>query len=255
MTFYTSATTDVGIKKPINQDSVMVRSISCSAGDIVFACVCDGMGGLQSGELASATVLKAFEEWLDTKLPLITAHGITEGAVIDGWAEIVSRCNDKILAYGNGAGITLGTTLTAILLTQTDYYIVNIGDSRTYEITDTLKQLTHDHTFVQQEVDAGHMTAQEALTSNKRHILTRCIGAREDMAPDFFSGKVKKDAVYMLCSDGFRHTVSEQEFIQHLSPVTINCDEDLKKREVYLIDVNKQRRENDNISVVTVAAR
>ena len=125
----------------------------------------------------------------------------------------------------------------------------------TYEITDTLKQLTHDHTFVQQEVDAGHMTAQEALTSNKRHILTRCIGAREDMAPDFFSGKVKKDAVYMLCSDGFRHTVSEQEFIQHLSPVTINCDEDLKKREVYLIDVNKQRRENDNISVVTVAAR
>jgi len=160
--------------------------------------------------------------------------------------------NKKILQYGANEKISLGTTLTAALFTESEYFIVNIGDTRAYEIGAKLKQLTHDHSFVQQEVDCGRMSPEEARISKRKNVLTRCIGAKEDVVPDFFFGKIKKNATYVLCSDGFRHKISEPEMLSYFDSGKHSSSEDLKNTEISLIELNKKRQETDNISVVTI---
>ena len=99
----------------------------------------------------------------------------------------------------------MGTTVTAMILTGGYYYIVNVGDSRAYEICSNLQVLTRDQTVVAREVEQGLLTLEQAETDPRRSVLLQCIGASDVVYPDFFLGEVKKDAVYMLCSDGFRH--------------------------------------------------
>ena len=250
--FYISGSSDVGIRRKINQDSIIVQKMDSSIGELVFACVCDGMGGLQSGELASATVLLCFKQWIYEALPLLTAQRIVQKDIITQWTHIVDVCNKKILQYGANENISLGTTLTAALFTESEYFIVNIGDTRAYEIATKLKQITHDHSFVQQEVDCGRMSPEEARISKRKNVLTRCIGAKEDVVPDFFFGKIKKNATYVLCSDGFRHKISEPEMLSYFDSGKHSSSEDLKNTEISLIELNKKRQETDNISVVTI---
>lgn len=250
--FYISGSSDVGIRRKINQDSIIVQKMESSIGEMVFACICDGMGGLQSGELASATVLLAFKRWIYEKLPLLTNRNIEQNDIIEQWTNIIDVYNQKILLYGQNYKISLGTTLTAALFTESEYFIVNIGDTRAYEVGKKLKQITHDHSFVQQEVDCGRMSPEEARISKRNNILTRCIGVKKNVTPDFFFGKIKNNAAYVLCSDGFRHKISDQEILSYFNADNHSSSEDLKNTEISLIELNKIRLETDNISVVTV---
>lgn len=253
--FLISGSTDKGIKRPINQDSILVRKFDTPCGEMALVCVCDGMGGLQSGELASATVMYAFKEWSENELQEIVSGTLTHEAIKQSWTKIVSDCNKKILRYGENEGITLGTTLTAGLFTEKEYFIANVGDSRAYELSGKAKQLTHDHTFVQQEVDCGRMTPEEARESKQQNILTRCIGARPDILPDFYFGNTKNNSVFMFCSDGFRHKITEEEMQKGFDGAKILCEQNLKDAELSLIELNKKRLETDNISVCTVVQK
>lgn len=211
--FYISGSTDVGIKRNINQDSLLVQKINSSIGEIVFACICDGMGGLQNGELASATVVHRFKKWVSESLPLLTNRVIERKDIVFSWQHIIDDCNANIMQYGQHNNITLGTTLTAILFTETEYFAVNIGDTRAYEIGAKLKQITCDHTVVQNEIDCGRMTLDEAKVSRRKNVLTKCIGVEKKAIPDYFFGKVRKNTTYLICSDGFRHKISEHEML------------------------------------------
>lgn len=247
--FLISGSTDKGIKRPINQDSILVRKFETPCGQMALICVCDGMGGLTSGELASASVMYCFKEWSEKKLPALADHGLSKEKIRQEWTEIVSNCNKKILLYGENEGITLGTTLTVGLFTEKEYFIANVGDSRAYEVGKKALQITHDHTFVQQEVDCGRMTMDEARVSKQQNILTRCIGARPDIAPDFFFGNVEKNTVFMFCSDGFRHKITDEEMADCFDGEKILSEPELKNKELSLIELNKTRLETDNISV------
>ena len=83
-------------------------------------------------------------------------------------------------------------------------------------------------------------------------MLLQCIGASDSVYPDFFFGEVKKDAVYMLCSDGFRHEITSEEIYAYMNPDRMLSAEQMKENEVALINLNKQRQESDNISVITI---
>lgn len=253
--FWISGLSDVGIKRSINQDSVYVTQLNTSLGEAVFACVCDGMGGLKHGEIASASVVHAFRQWVHSRLRYLTTAPIRQEDVFGQWSGIIAEQNEFLRNYGALEGISLGTTLTALLIVQDAYFAVNIGDSRLYEITHKVKQLTKDHTYVQQEIDAGRMTEEEAKTSRQKHILTRCIGAGESTCPDFYFGKTKKRAVYMLCSDGFRHEITNEELSEYLSFKRIKSEAELHRRGELLIELNKERLEKDNISVAMVASK
>jgi serine/threonine protein phosphatase PrpC len=221
---------------------------------MAFAVLCDGMGGMQKGELASATLVEAFCAWARTDLSALQENGIEDNEIRSQWEDIIFRQNEKLIGYGAYNGILLGTTVTAMLITANRYYILNVGDSRAYEITGEVRQLTHDQTVVAREVSLGNLTPEEAKNDSRRNMLLQCVGIKEDVCPQMYFGDTRPGAVYMLCSDGFRHEISPEEFAAHYAPALMSDEEIMRSQSERLIELNKQRNEKDNISVIVVKA-
>lgn len=252
MDFIISATTDVGLTKSTNQDSLSVMTLNTPQGRMVFAILCDGMGGLEKGEVASASVIRAFRGWVTEQLPQLCGAVLEDTVIRSQWEAIIAQQNQTIKAYGARFGVRLGTTAVVMLLTQNRYYILNVGDSRAYELTDGLRQLTSDQTFVAREVALGHMTPEQAERDSRRNVLLQCVGASETVYPEMFFGATRQNAVYMLCSDGFRHEITPDEIYQLLQPNALLDEQTMQNNSTALVELNKQRQERDNISVLLV---
>lgn len=251
--FLISANTDIGTTKKTNQDSVLIKKIHTCQGEMAFAVLCDGMGGLEKGEVASATVVRAFDQWVNTELPQLCGQKLEEEKIRSDWEAILMDMNRDIAEYGGRQGIRLGTTVVVLLVTQTRYFTLNVGDSRIYELTDTtLRQLTTDHTFVGREVAMGRMTSEEAQLDARRNVLLQCVGASEAVYPEFLFGTPVSDSVYLLCSDGFRHEISIDEMIQVLKPSELFEQQAMHENTIRLIELLKQRGERDNITAALV---
>lgn len=252
MDFIISANTDIGITKDTNQDGLSIKVLDTPYGKMIFAVLCDGMGGLSKGEVASTTVVSAFNDWVYNELPALCKTGITDSAIRNQWEDIVFKQNRIISSYGASQGVRLGTTVVVMLITQTRFYIMNIGDSRAYEISDTIHQLTEDQTVVAREIKLGKLTPEEAKTDSRRNVLLQCIGASDNIYPDMFFGDPKKNAVYMLCSDGFRHEITSDEIYEKFQPDILKNTDIMYEKAEQLIELNKQRSEQDNISVALI---
>jgi serine/threonine protein phosphatase PrpC len=247
-----SAGTDAGLVKEINEDSLFVRVIRAGRERMVLAVICDGMGGLSRGEVASAALVNAFTDWMNFELPLLAKRYIEDYDIREQWDNVITRWNEELLEYGKRNGMALGAAVTAMLITDRRYYIVNVGDCRAYEIKDDLRQITDDQTVVAREVALGRITPEEAEGDPRRNILLQCVGATETVMPDFFFGETKPDAVYMLCSDGFRHEIAPWELYDALKPGRMTEAEAMKRGLGELIEENKRRGERDNISVIAI---
>lgn len=252
MNYIISASTDIGNTKKTNQDSLNVKVITIGGEQVAFAVLCDGMGGLEKGELASASVVHAYEKWVLERLPALLSAGLRDDILRKEWEGIAGLCNEKIKDYGRRSAISLGTTAAVLLLTRERYYIMNVGDSRVYEIAGRLSVLTRDQTVVAREVEQGLLSLEQARSDPRRSVLLQCIGSSEEVYPDFFFGEPKAGAVYMLCSDGFRHEITEAEIWEGFQPQTMLRAEQMKENELRLIALNKLRQERDNISVITI---
>ena len=252
MNFIVSGNTDIGLSKSTNQDSLSIKVINTNQGRMVFAVLCDGMGGLDKGEVASASVVRAFDNWAITELPKLCGAPIEDPIIRSQWERIITEQNNKIKSYGGGLGIKLGTTVTAMLLTQTRYYIINVGDTRAYELFNGIRQITNDQTFVAREVALGNMTEEQAKTDERRSVLLQCVGASDDVYPDMFFGDVQANAIYMLCCDGFRHEITSEEIYDHFQPDKLYDEYKMNQASIELINLNKQRKERDNITVALI---
>ena len=253
MEFAATYNTDIGIRKSTNQDSVAIRIIDTPDGQVAFAIVCDGMGGLAKGELASKEVITAFCRWFDEEFVSQVVEGtFTALRLRDDWNSIIQTENRLLGIYGSD-NIMLGTTVSAILMYKGDFYIVHVGDSRVYELTDGIRILTKDQTFVAREVAAGRMTPEEAKVDPRRSVLLQCVGASAVVTPDFLKGKVQPGSIYFVCSDGFRHQISEEEIMEKLGPSSDRTLDELKYGCVYLTELDKNRKETDNITIAVIA--
>ncbi len=253
MHFTATADTDIGIAKATNQDSVLIKHASYSNGEIMMAIVCDGMGGLSKGELASATVIRAFANWFDTELPFELEH-LDLGVISGKWSHMLKDLNLRIREYSRDNDIaSMGTTFSGILLVGDQYMFAHVGDSRIYQIGSGLNQLTTDQTFVAREIRRGTMTPEQAKKDKRRNLLLQCVGASDVVEPQTQIGKTEKGA-YMICSDGFRHEISNEEIFESLNPVNLLNKYAMHSNVKYLIDLVKSRNEKDNISVVLIKA-
>ena len=252
MSFLTAVHTDIGIRKKTNPDSALIMQAQTDVGDILFTVVCDGMGGLAKGEVASATLIEAFTHWFEDELPKIVNTDNPQQVINASWENIIMNTNSRISNYASQFGISMGTTLNAVLFMKGRYYIVNIGDSRTYCLSDGLYQLTKDQTFVQREIDYGRMTPAEAAVSPQRSVLLQCVGASEFIEPAYSTGEYAPGQVFMQCSDGFRHVIAPEELFQYLNPSVLPDEQTMMDNAVYLTELNKSRHETDNITVLLV---
>lgn len=252
MNYIAMASSEAGLVKETNQDSYFAEVGSGVCGKLAFAIVCDGMGGLEKGEVASASVVQAFRRWALEKLPSLAQTGIEDQLIRNEWLDIALNFNEKLKQYGRENQLRLGTTLTALLLTENRYYCMNVGDTRAYEITNRLTQITSDHTVIAREMELGNITEEESKTDPRRSVLLQCIGASDEIFPDFFFGEVKRNAVYLLCSDGFRHEITEVEIYSYLRAEVCFSAEAMKRNLDALIQMNMERMETDNITAVAI---
>lgn len=253
MEFLISYYTDKGIKKRTNQDGLMMKSIRTNKGRIGLFAVCDGMGGLDKGELASSTVITQLSKWFDEELPsLITKEDLE---IVNLLNEYIYKVNKAIVSYSIENNIKIGTTLTALLCIYDKYYIIQVGDSRAYEINNTMEILTKDQTYVAREVERGNITKEQAKTHPKRNILLQCIGSKEKVETLITSGYLKKDTTYVICSDGLYHQISDDEFVQIFNPKINITEKKLEETAKNAVKLVMDRRETDNITVLIVRTK
>lgn len=251
MRFIATADTDIGISKSTNQDSLLIKHASTDIGEVLLAVVCDGMGGLAKGELASAVVIKAFADWFDNELPF-ELDNLDMQVIGSQWSLLLKELNTKILEYSQSNGIDgMGTTFSGILFVDNQYVICHVGDTRIYHIDDSITQLTTDQTFIAREISRGTITLEQAKTDKRRNLLLQCIGASKVVEPQVICGYTEKGA-YMLCSDGFRHEITENEIYESLNPINLMNKDAMHNNAKYLIEQVKRRNEKDNISVLLI---
>jgi protein phosphatase len=243
------ALTDVGRKRSNNQDYL---------GDLIFKsgrkygpeklnerghlfAVADGMGGYAGGEVASELAITTlFERYY---------NGTSSGDIGTDLSDAIKAANLKVHTEASGSGRPqMGTTLTTVLVKGNKAIFGNVGDSRTYLIRQGLaERVTHDHSLVQDQIDAGVLTPEQAERSAIKNFITRAIGHRDDVESDLFEREIQPGDVLLLCSDGLHGLVKEQEMgtIVATAPAMQEAAQEL-------VNLANERGGPDNISVMLI---
>lgn len=235
------AITDIGLVRKQNEDDAKTGLLP----DGAWAVVCDGMGGAKAGEVASQnavqsivdSVTKNYSEGASDN----TIKYLLHGALCDANTVIFNLSN----AYESLSG--MGTTAVVVLVSQGKAHVCHAGDSRAYLLReDQIIRMTKDHSVVQELIDSGTLTEEEAKKHPQRNIITRCLGVRETVEPDYSEYPLEPGDLLLLCSDGLSNYISEEELLEQakqLDPASL-----LQK----LVADAKERGGNDNITIAVI---
>lgn len=237
--------TDQGLVRKNNQDACEVRE----CGEYTIAVVCDGMGGAKAGEIASEigchTFLDFMEEVLNEDMSLEQVCAVGREAVAKANAEIYTLAAEKEEYLG------MGTTLVAAVCRGSSVVLFNIGDSRAYHIsTSGISVLTRDHSWVQDMLEIGEITEEEARNHPNRNLITRAMGTEKTVLCDTFRKDLKDGEYIILCSDGLVNTVSDQEMLYE-----VVHEEDIDGCLDRLVKIALDRGAPDNVTVILMEHR
>lgn len=197
---------DVGRRRTSNQDS------GATTGRLLI--VADGMGGHAHGEVASAVTVSAFTE-LEARLPQDLTDIDLAAQMTDALVDATDRLGRRAAEDPETRG--MGTTVVSLLLTGEQLALAHIGDSRIYRLRDEdLVQLTHDHTMVQQLVDQGQITAEEAAHHPRRSVLMRALSTDHEPEPDLDRIDIVEGDRFLLCSDGVTAVLDDESLQREL---------------------------------------
>jgi len=253
MVFYGKS--DVGVLRDENQDSFAITELMPG---VKLAVVCDGMGGYNGGSLASGLAIEAFTDMMREAL---IPDSPEERAVLDGGTvkralELSALAANKAVwekshEKQDGKLDGMGTTLVAVLAVGNESaWFANIGDSRLYYISEaSMVQLSHDHSLVQQMVDSGELSAEEAQNSPVRNMITRAIGSEETVVPDtktvYLGGPEEGRRFLLLCSDGLYVCLTPEQ----ISNIVLS-DDTVNIKTERLVKAARNSGGPDNITVI-----
>jgi protein phosphatase len=201
--------TDVGAVRPQNQDACRVEILSPER---MLLTVCDGMGGARAGNVASTLAVSAF---FDAALERLNDPQRTQDAPTL-LRESAEQANRTVFhrAVTDPDCLGMGTTLVAALVEEQICHVVNVGDSRAYWIDEQgIGQITRDHSLVEDLVQRGEITPEQARTHPQKNLITRALGAAETVRADLFQRPCAPGAFLLLCSDGLSNVVTDQEIL------------------------------------------
>lgn len=238
---------DVGRVRPLNEDYHRVWSFGVPRGALDLYAVADGMGGAASGELASKTAV----EVLDESFERYAAELSNGNAVVN-----VTTMLDKAFRLANRRiyGVAtnhegrrgMGTTLTCLAVLDGRAYVGHVGDSRAYLVRgNTIYQITKDHSWVEEQLEKGILTEEEAEEHEWRNLITRALGTRPQVAPDTAEMELKVGDTFVLSSDGLHGLVKPEEILEELRRTR-----DRQHVVEYLIALANERGGHDNITLV-----
>lgn len=247
-TLYMAGQTDTGRAREHNEDAV---SWDLEHG---LAMLADGMGGHSAGDVASRLCLESLMAELDSALekPRALATEDDLGPQASLLQRAVINANKTVCraAQENASYQGMGTTLVTLLFYSNQVVVAHVGDSRAYRLRGgKMQQITSDHSLIQEMLDRGLMTDEQAEDSSYSHVVTRAIGADEFVAPDVQELELHAGDIFLLCSDGLTDLVDDEAIADTLRAASGNWE----RATQHLIDLANQNGGTDNISVVLVA--
>lgn len=236
----TFSITDTGRVRSSNQDCVYCEENAVGNFPNLFL-VADGMGGHKAGDTASRMCIdEVVERIRDTKLS--TPVGVFEEAVDAANTAIYEQSMSHVELEG------MGTTLVCATVMGRTAYVGNVGDSRLYQLRSTLKQITVDHSLVEEMVQSGEIQKEEMRTHPNKNIITRALGTDVAVRLDCFEIEVQEGDVLLLCSDGLTNMLEDEEIEKILN----EHKSDMKEAGRLLVEQANRAGGKDNISVVLV---
>ena len=208
--------TDKGKVRKDNQDSFIIEK--CDAKDCLVVALCDGMGGAKAGGLASQLSNKAFVSYIYAKLTSRVNRALDFQKIL---RDACTEANGVAYEYSqfdeeyNGMGTTI---VGGVVKSNGNGYIINVGDSRAYHISrrlDCITQITRDHSLVEELVEYGAITKEQAKTHPQRNVITRALGSQAQVEADYFEFSLQGGDFLLLCSDGLSNIVSDEEILAY----------------------------------------
>lgn len=236
------ARTDKGVVRDNNQDSYSVCELSNGA---VLAVVCDGMGGAAEGALASSEAVKVINEFISERY----VDDMRDLSIKSLLLSAIENANKHIynLSKTNEEYEGMGTTSVVTLVANSFLYIAHAGDSRAYKVSNgELIQLTRDHSVVQNMLEKGEITAEEAIDHPSKHIITRALGVDDVIKVDFCQETFYDGDILILCSDGLTNFSSPEDILK------LTSDGCYYKYADRLVNLANQNGGGDNVTVVCV---
>lgn len=231
--------TDVGRIRSVNQDYVFASDTPVGRLPNLFV-VADGMGGHNAGDRASSYAVEVFlrsVRWERDKNPIRIIRRSIEKAN----TRVLEEANSKEKYQG------MGTTMVVATVVKDTLYVANVGDSRLYLIGDTIRQITRDHSLVEEMIRAGGITREEGRYHPDKNVITRAIGVEERVAIDFFDVQVSKGDTLLLCTDGLSNMLTDEEMKR-----IIKEESNLRIAGKRLVEAANKNGGSDNITALLV---
>ena len=237
------AKTDIGLTRTSNQDSYAAGELP---GSVAWAVVCDGMGGTNGGNLASSTAVKIISERISSSY----RQGMSFSSIKNMFMSAIIAANVCVydMSKENPELSGMGTTVVVAIVADERVYVAHAGDSRAYILTSgKLHQLTKDHSFVQEMVDSGKLTLDEARDDPRKNLITRALGVSEELQIDFCEEDISENDVLLICTDGLTNYVQPDEIYE------LTDDGKFYEFAERLVNRANNNGGGDNVTVVTVA--
>ena len=236
----TFSITDTGRVRTSNQDCVFCEENAIGSFPNLFI-VADGMGGHKAGDTASKLCVEEVVRQIqmtDKKTPV----SVFEQAVESANRAIYEKAAQNVDFAG------MGTTMVGAVIDDGVAYVVNVGDSRLYQMRDSLSQITVDHSLVEEMVQSGEIQKEEMRTHPNKNIITRALGTGTSVRPDCFEIEVRDGDVLLLCSDGLTNMLEDTK----IEKIIREYDGDLKQAGENLVEQANEAGGKDNISVILI---
>ena len=230
----TTARTDIGLVREINEDSVI------SLPEKQFWAVADGMGGYEAGNVASEMITSSLSKF---------SSNLTFAELADEIEDRLCVANKEILEYADNIleGRTLGSTVTTLAIKGRAGLCMWVGDSRLYRFRNhQLTQLSKDHSQVQEQIQQGYITAEQAANHPESNVITRAVGADIDLYVDINAFDAQLGDIFLLCSDGLYNLIPKDKIISIITRSTLDEAADL------LLEEALAQGGDDNISLILV---
>ena len=233
--------TDIGKKRRENQDNSYVRLDYEK--NIALLVVCDGMGGVNGGREASSLAIESFTDFIWDAV----GEENTGEEIVLILRNAVTAANRAVFAraVSDPAYMGMGTTLTAALVIGGTAYVINVGDSRTYKLDETIRQITDDHSRAGDLYRSGTITREQFDTYPNKNIITRAVGTDPEVYGDIFKLVLEEGEYLLLCSDGLTNMLSDEEILQ----TVLSAESEEEACEKLVSDANEEGG-RDNITVI-----
>lgn len=234
--------TDIGTRQ-LNEDFCAVKTAMTSCGEACFAVICDGVGGIH-GDKASRLVAAELEKWFQ----MFVQSDIVLEDIESQLNDYIDDINYDLIEMGRETNVKYGTTVSAILIIDHQYFTFHIGDTRIYMFRNEPNCLTEDQTMAAMKVKRGQITEQDVKEGKEKHILLQCVGVNESLEIANGKGTYQPGDVFLLCSDGLYGKLNDGELWDILEAMQESEQDEMEEIAGQLVDSVKFRGEADNIT-------